>query len=32
MGLLAPCPTPNLEDQSVSLTTVWPCRHGWPCS
>jgi hypothetical protein len=22
MGLLAPCPTPNLEDQSVSLTTV----------
>jgi hypothetical protein len=34
MGLLAPCPTPILEDQGVSLnldSTLWPYRHRWPC-
>jgi hypothetical protein len=34
MGLLAPCPTPILEDQGFSLSlypTRWPYQHGWPC-
>jgi hypothetical protein len=34
MGLLAPCPTPILEDQGASFsldTTLWRYRHGWPC-
>jgi hypothetical protein len=34
MGFLAPCPTPILEDQGVSLSldsTLWFYRHGWPC-
>jgi hypothetical protein len=35
IGLLAPCPTPILEHQGVSLSldcTLWPYRHGWPCT
>jgi hypothetical protein len=31
--VLAPCPTPNLEDQGISLSldsALWPFRHGDP--
>jgi hypothetical protein len=34
MGLLAPCPTPIVEGQGVSLSldpTLWPYRHWWFC-
>jgi hypothetical protein len=33
-GWLAPCPTPILENQGVSLSldfTLWPYQHEWPC-
>jgi hypothetical protein len=33
-GLLAPYPTPNMEDQGACLSldyTLWPYRRGWPC-
>jgi hypothetical protein len=31
--VVSPMPTPNLEDQGISLSldpTLWPFRHGWP--
>jgi len=34
MGLSAPRPTPNLEDQGVPLCLghlLWPVWHGCPC-
>ena len=33
IGLLAHCPTPNLEDQGITLcpaSTRRPIQHGWP--
>ena len=34
VGLSAPCPTPNLENQGIPYCLVyhlWPCWHGRPC-
>jgi hypothetical protein len=33
VGLLASCPTPNLEGQGIPpclAPTPWPVWHGWP--